>query len=153
MNTDAMSALTANDHEQAFREIAFLVDSFCRTIDSTMGGAVSPIGRIAGRDMARKLPIDQAAVDFRPAMEHLGTRLKGGFDVTVSKSDDAGHEVAFGRCAIRNVCVARELPPGGPICRLFHCYLDGVVNELTQRPVKSEITAAGECCTVCTRVR
>ena len=52
--------------------------------------------------------------------------------------------LSFGRCAMRDVCRGRGLAPGGPLCAVFHSYLDGMVNELVHRPVKSHLEAAGE---------
>ncbi|MDK9699673.1 MAG: hypothetical protein OEM52_05965, partial [bacterium] len=57
------------------------------------------------------------------------------------------------RCVIRKVCENRNLPLGGPLCRIFHSYLDGIVNELTFRPVKSEVEHDPKVCKTHMRIR
>ena len=48
---------TLDDHQKAFTEISFLLHIFAATVDELMGGATAPVGRIAGRRAARKLPL------------------------------------------------------------------------------------------------
>jgi hypothetical protein len=57
MSESELSSLTEDDHRQAFTEVSFLLDIFASTIDDVMGGSTATVGRIAGRKMARKLPI------------------------------------------------------------------------------------------------
>ena len=141
------STLTLEDHEKAFVEVAFLVDLFSTTIDATMGGATAPVGRIAGREMARKLPVRMDNPDLSQVMDELAGRMRAGFAFSSRQGTDT-HEVLFDRCALRQVCALRRLELGGPICRLFHAYFDGVVNELMNRPTKSTIAACGDQCRI-----
>ena len=50
--------LTPEDYQKATVEVAFLLDAFASTIDNIMGGNTAPVGRIAGRDTAKKLPLE-----------------------------------------------------------------------------------------------
>ena len=58
--TDSMYALdlSQEDYQKATVEVAFLLDAFASTIDNIMGGNTAPVGRIAGRDTASKLPVN-----------------------------------------------------------------------------------------------
>lgn len=150
MSGEAMQDITLEDHKSAFNEVAFLMDIFTSTIDNIMGGATAPVGRIAGRDMARKLPIYLKNPSLEEAIEVLSARMKAGFEFSLEEVED-GKKVVFNRCALRDVCSLRKIETGGAMCRLFHYYFDGIVNELISRPVKSEIVSSGKQCI--TRIR
>ena len=135
--------LSAEDYRAAFTEVAFLVDAFARAIDNIMGGVTAPVGRIAGRDLARKLPVHLPDPDLESVAELLAQRMKGGFEFSLE-----GRQLSFGRCVVRDVCALRGMESGGALCRLFHAYLDGVMDGLTYRPVKSGIVSTGTSCIV-----
>ncbi len=145
MNSAKDRELTREDHRKAFAEVSFLMEMFTTTIDQIMGGATAPVGRIAGREMARKLPVYLCKPTLAEVVDELAERMRGGFDFHLMKSD-AGQDLVFDRCLIREVCRARGLTQGGPTCSLFHSYLDGQIDELLARPVKSELMARGESC-------
>lgn len=136
---------TQAEHRKAFAEVSFLLEMFTTTIDQIMGGATAPVGRIAGREMAQKLPVYLGKPQLAEVVDVLATRMMGGFAFRLVKSD-AGHDLVFDRCICREVCQMRGLPLGGPTCNLFHSYLDGQIDELLARPVKSELVARGESC-------
>ncbi len=136
---------TLEDHRKAFNEAAFLLDIFTATIDNIMGGATAPVGRIAGREMARKLPVNLDAPTVGKCIELLAARMKGGFAFSLCAGEGV-NELHFSRCTLKDVCNLRGIATGGPLCRLFHAYLDGIMNELLNRPVKSEILASGDIC-------
>jgi hypothetical protein len=149
MSNETMQDITLEDHKNAFNEVAFLMDIFTSTIDNIMGGATAPVGRIAGRDMARKLPVYLNNPSLEEAIEILSSRMKAGFEFSVEAGEEK--KVVFDRCALRDVCSLRKIDTGGAMCRLFHAYFDGIVNELISRPVKSEIISSGKQCI--TRIR
>lgn len=133
--------LTEEDYQKAFVEVAFLLDAFAATIDNIMGGNTAPVGRIAGRDTAKKLPIHLPDPSLQQVLDVLAAKMGAGFDFAM----DDGHLV-FKKCIIRDLCKTRGIATGGPVCRLFHSYFDGIVNGLLCRPVKSTIVSAGEEC-------
>ena len=150
MSGETMREITLEDHKDAFNEVAFLMDIFTSTIDNIMGGATAPVGRIAGREMARKLPVYLNNPSLEEAIAVLASRMKSGFEFSLEESGGE-KQVVFDRCALRDVCSLRKIDTGGAMCRLFHAYFDGIVNELISRPVKSEIVSAGKQCV--TRIR
>jgi hypothetical protein len=137
--------LTLEDHQKAFTEVSFLLDIFAATVHDLMGGATDSVGRIAGREMAKKLPLYIPDPTLEDVLEQVAGRLKKGFEIRFTSSG-GGADVTFERCALRDVCRVRGLALGGPLCSLFRSYLDGVVNELAYRPVKSRIVSTGEHC-------
>ncbi|MDU0459769.1 MAG: hypothetical protein RW306_13670 [Geobacteraceae bacterium] len=138
MNTLNATDVTLEDHTTALNEVSFLMDIFASTIDNIMGGATAPVGRIAGREMARKLPINLNNPALEDVIGILSARMKGGFEFSLEGSgEDTG--LVFDRCALRDVCALRGLQTGTALCHLFHSYFDGIVNELICRPVKTEI--------------
>jgi hypothetical protein len=147
MNLVASDELNLEDHRQAFSEVAFLLDAFSATIDATLGGATAPVGRLAGRAMARKLPVHLDHPSLEEVLELLRQRLAAGFSFSCSSSGDTT-ELTFDKCVLRQACVQRALPVGGPMCRLFHAYFDGIVNELISRPVKSDTEAGNPSCLI-----
>lgn len=152
MSGDAVRDTTQEDHRKAFGEVAFLMDIFTATIDTIMGGATAPVGRIAGREMAKKLPVHLGNPSLEEALAALATRMSAGFQFTL-EGEDGGRELVFGRCVLRDVCTLRGIPAGGALCRLFHSYFDGILNELVCRPVKSEIIACGDQCRAAVRTQ
>ncbi|GAM08718.1 hypothetical protein OR1_00991 [Geobacter sp. OR-1] len=145
MSSEAVAIATLDDHKKAFNEVAFLLDIFTTTIDNIMGGATAPVGRIAGREMARKLPVYLQNPSLEETITLLAARMKSGFDFSLEKPEQ-GEELLFKRCVLRDACALRGMPMGGATCRLFHSYLDGIMNELVSRPVKSEIVSCGAEC-------
>lgn len=148
MTDDNSLQMTPEDHQMAFTEVAFLIESFANTIDNIMGGATAPVGRIAGRAMARKLPLSLEAPSLASVLDTLATRMQAGFEIQITPQGDSAADIQFERCALRQVCSLRAIETGGAVCKLFHSYFDGIVNELLHRPVKSEIVETGPRCTI-----
>ncbi len=138
-------APTPEAHQQAFTEVSFLLDIFATTVDELMGGATASVGRVAGRHMAHKLPIALEAQDLAAAAAALAAYGQLGVRPRAEPGTDL---MSFDGCAVRQVCRARGREPGGDLCRLFHFYLDGVLDGLTGRPVRSTIVTAGEACQI-----
>jgi hypothetical protein len=135
--------LSDGDYRAAFTEVAFLMDAFVSTIDNIMGGVTAPVGRIAGRDTAKKLPVHLSEPTLEAVAELLRERLSAGFAFSLEKG-----ELIFESCVVREVCALRGKQSGGAICRLFHAYLDGMMDGLLHRPVKSEIISTGASCKI-----
>jgi hypothetical protein len=148
VNANFMLEPTAEDHDHAMMEVAFLVEAFASTIDNVMGGATGPVGRIAGRDMAKKLPLHLGDPSLTETLAALSERMKAGFDVTVESVSGNTADTTVGTCFIRDLCLGSGKQPGGAACKLYHAYFDGIVNELMHRPVKSEIVQIGDSCRI-----
>ena len=133
--------LTPEDYQKATIEVAFLLDAFASTIDNIMGGNIAPVGRIAGRDTASKLPVELTDPTLQDIVAVLTDQMHAGFDFALE-----GGELMFKTCIIRDMCQVRKIETGGALCRLFHSYFDGIVNGLLCRPVKSTIVSVGEEC-------
>jgi hypothetical protein len=129
-------------------EVAFLVDAFASTIDNVMGGTTGPVGRIAGRDTAKKLPVHLGEPSLTDALEVLSERMKAGYQVEVTSVTAHGAETTVTTCFVRDLCAHSGKPIGGAACKLYHAYFDGIVNELLHRPVKSDVLGVGESCRV-----
>ena len=145
MKIDTLTDLTVEDHQKAFTEVAFLIDIFTATIDNIMGGATASVGRMAGRDTAKKYPIFLENPSLAEAMAVVSDRMKAGFAISFETTGDDSI-VVFDRCILRDICEQRGIEMGNAMCRLFHAYFDGVLNELINRPVKSEISECGQQC-------
>ena len=137
--------VTLDDHVNAATEVAFLLDIFAATVDNVMGGATASVGRIAGRGMARKLPVHLTNPTLDEVVAILNSRMEAGYRFRL-EGDGAERTLLFDHCVLREVCAKRELTMGTALCRLFHAYLDGILNELICRPVKSEIVSCGDQC-------
>jgi hypothetical protein len=140
--------LTPEDYQKATIEVAFLLDAFASTIDNIMGGNTAPVGRIAGRDTASKLPIHLTEPTLRDIVAKLSEQMHAGFDFSLD-----GNGLLFKSCIIRDMCAVRKIETGGPLCHLFHSYLDGIINGLLCRPVKSTIDSVGDVCRLRTTVQ
>lgn len=140
--------LTPEDYQKAYIEVAFLLDAFASTIDNIMGGNTAPVGRIAGRDTAQKLPLELVDPDLEEVVRALQKTMYAGFEFELE-----GDRLLFKRCILREMCALRKIEAGGALCRLFHCYFDGIANGLMCRPVKSQPLSVGEQCTFQTAVQ
>jgi len=140
--------LSQEDYQKATIEVAFLLDAFASTIDNIMGGNTAPVGRIAGRDTANKLPVHLTDPTLKDIIVVLREQMHAGFDFTL---EDDG--LRFKSCIIREMCGLRKIETGGALCQLFHSYFDGIVNGLLCRPVKSTIISIGDECRLQTAVQ
>lgn len=148
LETSDIQDLSADDYQKAYVEVAFLLDAFASTIDNIMGGNTAPVGRIAGRDTAQKLPLHLEDPSFDDIIDVLSKQMQAGFSI----SHD-GDNLVFGKCIIREMCDLRKIQPGGALCKLFHSYFDGIVNGLLCRPVKSSIVSVSSECRLQTSVQ
>lgn len=133
--------LSPEDYRKATIEVAFLLDAFASTIDNIMGGNTAPVGRIAGRDTAGKLPIHLTDPTLPDIVSALKERMHAGFDFSLD-----GDGLQFRSCILRDMCAVRKIRTGGALCHLFHSYFDGIINGLLCRPVKSTIVSVGDEC-------
>lgn len=133
--------LSAEDYDKARNEVAFLLDAFASTIDNIMGGNTAPVGRIAGRDTAKKLPLEIPEPTLEKVIEALARQMQAGFEISLEDG-----RLRFDRCILREMCGLRKQQPGESLCRLFHHYFDGIANGLLCRPVKSIAESVGERC-------
>ena len=133
--------LSPEDYQKAYVEVAFLLDAFAITIDNVMGGNTAPVGRIAGRDTARKFPVDLPDPTIQEVIKTLSGQMPAGFEFSLD-----GNSLVFKKCIIREMCRLRDIETGAALCRLFHAYFDGMADGLFCRPVKSTIGATGEEC-------
>jgi hypothetical protein len=147
-DTQYIIDLSPEDYQKATVEVAFLLDAFASTIDNIMGGNTAPVGRIAGRDTAKKLPIHLEDPALQDIITALQQQMHAGFDFVLD-----GDELRFKSCIIRDMCSLRKIETGGALCRLFHYYFDGIVNGLLCRPVKSTIISVGAECQLQTAVQ
>ena len=140
--------LSPEDYQKASVEVAFLLDAFASTIDNIMGGNTGPVGRIAGRDTASKLPIHLTDPTLQAIVAALREQMHAGFDFSLD-----GGEMLFKSCIIRDMCMIRKIETGGALCHLFHSYFDGIINGLLCRPVKSTFVSVGDNCRIQTSVQ
>ena len=140
--------LSKEDYQKATVEVAFLLDAFASTIDNIMGGNTAPVGRIAGRDTASKLPIHLTDPTLQDIVAALREQMQAGFDFALD-----GDVMQFKYCIIRDMCALRKIETGGALCRLFHSYFDGIINGLLCRPVKSSVVSVGDECRLQTDVQ
>lgn len=152
MSLHASEVPTLEGHERAMTEVSFLIDIFASTVDDMMGGATASVGRIAGRQMGRKLPVYLEEPDLPTVLAAVAERLKRGFDISVHGSGESTR-LEFGRCVIRQACALQGRKPGDAACRIFHHYLDGIVNELLGRPVRSSVGSSGDRCSCAVEIR
>lgn len=140
--------LSPEDYQKATVEVAFLLDAFASTIDNIMGGNTAPVGRIAGRGTASKLPVHLTDPTLEDIIILLGDQMHAGFKFSLD-----GDGLLFKSCIVRDMCAVRKIKTGGALCRLFHSYFDGIINGLLCRPVKSTIDSVGDECRLQTVVQ
>jgi hypothetical protein len=140
--------LTLEDHERALTELSFLIDMFTRTARELMGGATATVARAAGRHLGRKMPVYLQEPELTSVLDAIAGYLRNGFELEVSASGPGAEsaELAWGRCAIRELCRRHDQELGGELCQMFHHFMAGVIDQLLGMPVRTRILSAGDAC-------
>ena len=71
----------------------------------------------------------------------MNEQMQAGFQFSLDAD-----QLVFKKCIIGELCKIRKIEKGEAVCRLFHSYLDGIMNGLFFRPVKSQVISVGEEC-------
>jgi hypothetical protein len=143
MNVTDGPELSSQDYQDALTEVSFLLDILAATVDDLMGGGTVSVGRVAGRHQARRLPIYVEKPTVKAVISELNRLDKLGAQMRVCEDEKT---LEFDHCAIRVVCKNRNIELGGNLCRLYHYYLDGIINEFLLRPTRSQILNTGTSC-------
>lgn len=130
------TTLTLEDHHRAFTEVSFLMDIFIHTMKDLVGGGTASVARNAGRTMGKKLPIYLEKPSFEEALGAVLEYMSAGFEFEARYGRDSA-DITYRRCAIREVCENRGIAPGGELCKVFHGFVGGIVNEHYGRPVRT----------------
>jgi hypothetical protein len=145
--------LSAQDYDNAFTEVCFLLDILVNAIGVVAGKQGPSLAFSAGRHMGKKLPIHLVEPKLEDAVRAVMHTLEGGFEMGCS-SNVRGVEMAVGRCAVRDACLKRATQPGGDICNMFHHYVAGIVSELCKgREIKPAEPTVGDRCVFQLEVR
>lgn len=138
--------LSAQDYDNAFTEVCFLLDILVHAIDIVAGKQSPSLAFSAGRHMGKKLPIYLVAPKLDDALKTVIHTLEGGFEIGCS-FNASGVDMAVSRCAVRDACKKRGLQAGGDICTMFHYYFAGMVSELCNgREIKPGAPTVGDRC-------
>lgn len=139
--------LTLDDHKKARDEVAFLMGTLSKTILDVVGAGTGIVGRRAGVEASKKLPLFFESTDRQSIIEGIQEHLKGGFGIT-SQISDGVTELSFDKCALRYICAIEDIPVGGSLCALFHDYMNGMIDELGGIKSRVKIVDSGETCKV-----
>lgn len=150
MTTSEVPKLTPEDYRDALTEVSFILDILAGTVDDLMGGATASVGRVAGRHQARRLPIHAPNPTVASLFEQLRSLDNLGCELEL-KADQCTVEI--GHCFVRGVCREKAMQLGGNLCRLYHFYLDGIINEFLMRPTRSHLLSTGNCCSMRLEIR
>lgn len=72
---------SVEEHRLAFIEVSFLLSIFATTVHDMMGGATAPVGRVAGRQAAAKLPVHLPEPTPAAVLEVVKEQLKPAFAI------------------------------------------------------------------------
>lgn len=134
--------LSAQDYDNAFTEVCFLLDILVHATDVVLGKQSPAMAYSAGRHMGKKLPVHLEAPKLDDAVKAVIHTLEGGFEIGCS-FNASGVDMDVSRCAVRDACKKRGLQPGGDICTMFHYYFAGMVSELCNgREIKPAVPAS-----------
>jgi hypothetical protein len=137
--------LTLEDHEKAFTEVSFLIDILFKTIEVFVGKSSPSLPVVAGRKMARVLPVHMNSGSPEEALKELVRVLSAGLDIS-GRFDENNAVISLRHCPIRDVCKERGLTINGQACNMFHYYMAGIMAELTGRPNKPITLNTGDEC-------
>ena len=129
--------LTLKDHEKAFTEVSFLLDILFKTIEVFVGKSSLSLPVVAGRKMARVLPVHLDSKSPEEALKELVRVFSIGLDIS-GRFDGNDAVISLRQCPIRDVCNERGISINGQACNMFHYYMAGIMAELTgltNRPV------------------
>ncbi len=137
--------LTLEDHEKAFTEVSFLLDILFKTIEVFVGKSSLSLPVVAGRKMARVLPVHLENWSPEEALKEVVRVLSSGLDIS-GRFDENDAIISLRQCPIRDVCNERGLSINGQACNMFHYYMAGIMAELTGRTNRPLTLNTGEEC-------
>ena len=137
--------LTLEDHEKAFTEVSFLLDILFKTIEVFVGKSSLSLPVVAGRKMARVLPVHLESKSPEEALKELVRVFSIGLDIS-GRFDGNDAIISLRQCPIRYVCNEREISINGQACNMFHYYMAGIMAEFTGRTNRPITLNTGDEC-------
>ena len=135
--------LTLEDHDKALHEISFLLHNMTGTVSELVGRATRTVALSAGREAAHKMTAFGETTEPHEVIKAVIQKLSGGFHLE-ARWEGEDLILTFQHCIIRELSRKAELDLGGPLCTMFHGYVNGIIAELTKKGVRFKIESVGK---------
>ncbi len=113
----------------------------------TLGGSLPAIGTMAGRALAGQLPGYRIPGNFQEALDLAVQQFAPTWDLNPDYNGNKELVMNVKTCFIRDLCIKRQIEPGGDLCVLFYNYLAGYLGKMGNARLKlKEIRSGGEVC-------
>jgi hypothetical protein len=137
--------LTLEDHENAKKEVAFLLNVLTQTIPEIVNAEL--VSREAGSAAAEKMPIDFESFDLKYVIDSIIQLWKDGFEISYN-INDGQIEFTFTKCALKEICELCGHQPGDDFCAFFHSYFNGMLGKHTKEKYEVKNIKAGDSCSI-----
>jgi ferredoxin len=140
------TVLTAEDWEEAAKDVNARMFALAHALVETMGRATKAVGRAAGGVAAEHLPEMYEETTVEALLERMQGRFKGSFDFDYKVAGD-DIEMNFHPCGLYKVVTdAGEKAGEAVLCQLFHDYWAGLIGTFADKRFKVEVPQVGESC-------
>lgn len=146
----AIRSLTAQDWEEALRDLEVTMVSLGRATEEMLGRGTRALGRKSGLLASAHMPEVYEDVALDRVLAALQQRFRHSFDFDFELPDGQDQlALAFHPCGLLSLVEgAGETPGEAVLCQLFHGYLAGLLGAHTGSNYKHELTRSGSDCQI-----
>jgi hypothetical protein len=136
-------------HRRALKDIGLELSASADVIDRVASGSTGAVATMSGALAAQSAPDELDHRDLESALRHFAETYAEAWEISFSV-DEAGADLTFGDCAIRDICSEAGVEPGGKLCALFHGFMVGYLHQLTEgmKQGRFDIRSAGDECRI-----
>lgn len=138
--------LTAEDWEEAFKDVSARLFALSAAVTETMGRAQKAVGRTAGGVAAEHLPEMYEEESLEGLLKRMQERFKGSFDFDYTLEGE-NISLLFHPCGLYKVVTdAGEKVGDAVLCQLFHDYWSGLLGAFASARFKVDVPQTGQNC-------
>lgn len=150
VEASASPTLTAEDWEEALRDVEVTMNSLGRATEEMLGRGSRALGRKSGLLASTHIPEVYEDAALETFLKALQRRFEHSFDFDFELVDGEDQiALAFHPCGLYSVVEAAGETPGETVlCQLFHGYLGGLLAAHSSGNYKHELARTGSNCKV-----
>lgn len=139
-------ALTAQDWDEAFKDVSARLYALSHAVTETMGRAQKAVGRTAGSVAAEHLPEMYEETTIEGLLKRMQERFRSSFDFDFTMEGN-NLSLLFHPCGLYKVVTAAGEKVGEAVlCQLFHEYWAGLLGTFAGAKFGVEMPQTGQNC-------
>jgi NAD-dependent dihydropyrimidine dehydrogenase PreA subunit len=142
----AATELTAEDHQEAHRDVSARLVALADAIVEIMGRGCKPVGRRAGAAAAAHMPEMYEERGLERLLGGLERQFGRAFELGFETTENTA-ELTFSPCGLCRVVEGAGQTVGEAVlCEIFHEFLAGLLSEYTGTTYRYEMPDVGATC-------